>query len=169
VNLLFSDGAVGILVIPRRMRDLFSQALPNIQDLLTGYQPSDLIRFEGTRFILGDGVWDKVPPLVAESVIKPILARNELSTDKIAEWSMHQGSREIIMRFGEPEILGLTTAQLARSKELFERYGNLSAPSCLLVLDSFFKEAKCERSGTAGMIVGFGAGLYQASVLYRWE
>src|SRR5665213_2821407 len=168
-TLLFSDGAVGVLIIPERLRELFPQTLPKIVDIETAFKLSDLIRFEDNRSILGDQIWDAVPSLVADSVIKPVLARNGLFASDIAEWSIHQGSRDIVTRFGEPAILGLTTAQLARSKELFDRYGNLSAPSCLLVLDSFFKDIKCERSGTAGMVVGFGAGLYLASVLYRWE
>jgi|SRR5665213_28339 len=168
-TLLFSDGAVGVLIIPERLRELFPQTLPKIVDIETAFKLSDLIRFEDNRFILGDQIWDAVPSLVADTVIKPVLARNGLFASDIAEWSIHQGSRDIVTRFGEPAILGLTTAQLARSKELFDRYGNLSAPSCLLVLDSFFKDIKCERSGTAGMVVGFGAGLYLASVLYRWE
>lgn len=169
VNLLFSDGAVGLLIIPQRLRDLFPQKLPKIQAVLTAFKLSDLIHFEDTRFVLGDSVWDEVPQFVAESVIKPVLARSNLSAGEISEWSIHQGSREIVSRFGEPAILGLSTEQLARSKELFERFGNLSAPSCLLVLDSFFKGGGGETIGTLGMVVGFGAGFYQASILYRWE
>lgn len=169
VNLLFSDGAVGILVIPQRLRAIFSQALPNIQDLLTAYKLSNLIRFEDTRFVLGDSVWEEVPQFVAESVIKPILARNDLAPDDVAEWSIHQGSREIVTRFGEPAILGLTAEQLARSIELFDRFGNLSAPSYLLVMDSFFKDGGAKDIGNIGMVVSFGSGFYQASMLYRWE
>jgi predicted naringenin-chalcone synthase len=169
VNLLFSDGAVGILIVPQRLRDLFPQKLPKIQDVLTAFKLSELIRFDDTRFVLGDRVWDDVPPFVAESVIRPVLARNGLSHSEVSEWSVHQGSRDILTRFGEPEVLGLTTDQLARSKELFERYGNLSAPSCFLVLDSFFKNGGGDEIGTRGMVVGFGAGFYQASVLYQWD
>ena len=168
-NLLFSDGAAAILIIPERLRELFPHQLPKIVDIETAFQLNDLIRFADSRFILGDRIWDDIPPLVANTVIKPVLARNGMFASDIAEWSIHQGSRDILTRFGEPEILGLTPAQLARSNELFERYGNLSAPSCWLVLDSFFKDAKCERSGASGMVVGFGAGLYHASILYRWE
>lgn len=168
-NLLFSDGAAGILIIPERLRELFPQQLPKIVDIETAFQLDDSIRFADSRFILGNRIWDDIPPLVANTVIKPVLARNGMFARDIAEWSIHQGSRDILTRFGEPEILGLTPAQLARSNEFFERYGNLSAPSCLLVLDSFFRDAKRERSGASGMVVGFGAGLYHASVLYRWE
>jgi len=70
--------------------------------------------------------------------------------------------------FGNPEILGLTNAQLARSKQVFENFGNMSSPSCFLVFDSFLKEGCKEKLGELGMVVGFGAGLYQFSLLYRW-
>ncbi|HIE01494.1 MAG TPA: hypothetical protein EYP59_14595 [Thiotrichaceae bacterium] len=58
--------------------------------------------------------------------------------------------------------------QLSRSQQLFEKYGNFSSPSCFFVLDSFMREPSEDKMGTWGMMVGFGAGLYQATLLYRW-
>jgi predicted naringenin-chalcone synthase len=51
----------------------------------------------------------------------------------------------------------------------FGRFGNLSAPSCLLVFDSWFKSSGGQEPRTRGMVISFGAGFYQASVLYRCE
>ena len=53
--------------------------------------------------------------------------------------------------------------------ELFYQYGNLSAPSCLFVLESFFNDQAYEqKKGKKGMVVGFGAGYYLAAFLYEW-
>lgn len=169
VNLLFSDGAAGVLLIPRRLRNIFSQALPKIEDIAMTFKISNMIKFEDDRFILGDSIRNEVPPFVAASVIKPIFSQGALSPSEVEEWSIHQGCLEILDRFGEPEVLGLSAGQLARSKELFERYGNLSAPSCFLILDSFFKDRQEKKPGTLGMIVAFGAGFYEGAVLYRWN
>jgi len=38
----------------------------------------------------------------------------------------------------------------------------------VVVLDSFMREPSEDKMGTWGMMVGFGAGLYQATLLYRW-
>ena len=169
INLLFSDGAAAVLVIPQRMRAAVSGVLPKVKDLSMAFSLSDMIRFEDTRFVLGDQVREKVPQLVADSVIKPLLSKNGIRAEEVAEWSIHQGSKDILGRFSEQSILGLSERQLARSRLLFERLGNMSAASCFQVLHSFCSEPNTEKRGTLGMAVGFGAGFYKASVLYQWE
>ncbi|WP_457625569.1 3-oxoacyl-[acyl-carrier-protein] synthase III C-terminal domain-containing protein [Persephonella sp.] len=165
-NLLFSDGAAGLLIIPESMKP--SKTLPEIIDVRTGYTPGDGIKMENGAFILQNQVKDIVPPVVSEKVIKPVLEKHGFKKEDIQEWSIHQGGIAIIDKFKEDDILGLSEEQIARSKELFHRYGNLSSPSCFLTFDSFFNEEK-EKSGDAGMIVGFGAGYYMASALYVWS
>jgi len=168
VNLLFSDGAAAVLVIPERMRNLIAGLLPKIEYLLTGFHLSDVIRFDDRRFIVGDTVKDTIPSLVSRSVIKPILSKQRLLPEHIREWSIHQGGSEVLERFRNQDTLGLTDLQLTRSNELFVRFGNLSAPSCFFVFDSLFRESSEKDSGQLGMIVGFGAGFYHGAVLYRW-
>ncbi|RKZ82334.1 MAG: hypothetical protein DRR19_20850 [Candidatus Parabeggiatoa sp. nov. 1] len=169
VNLLFSDGASAVLLIPERMRNLFEGSLARVEEILTDFHLSDLIRFDNNRFFLSTEVKDQVPTLVANSVIKPMLAKNGLSSSEIEEWAIHQGGSEVLKRFLDDSVLGLTPQQLSRSQQLFEKYGNFSAPSCFFVLDSFMREDSVDKTGTWGMMVGFGAGFYQAALLYRWE
>jgi predicted naringenin-chalcone synthase len=168
VNLLFSDGASAVLFIPERMRTHFEGSLARVEDILTDFHLSDLIRFDNNRFFLSTSVKAQVPTLVANSVIKPMLAKNGLSLSEIDEWSIHQGGSEVLKQFLDESVLGLTSQQLSRSQQLFEKYGNFSAPSCFFVLDSFMREPSEDKMGTWGMMVGFGAGVYQASLLYRW-
>ncbi|ACO03011.1 MAG TPA: hypothetical protein DEP48_03540 [Persephonella sp.] len=165
-NLLFSDGAAGLIIIPENMKP--SGSLPEILDIQTGYIPGDGIKMENGAFTLNNSVKNIVPPVVSEKVIKPVLEKHGIDKEDIKEWSIHQGGLAIIDRFKDEEVLGLTEDQIKRSKEFFHRYGNLSSPSCFLTFDSFFNENR-ERSGDTGMIVGFGAGYYMGSVLYRWE
>jgi predicted naringenin-chalcone synthase len=167
-NLLFSDGAAGILLIPEAFRGSFSGPLPLVQDTLSSFALSNEIRFEDTRFVLGGNVVEQVPSVASRSVIWPILQRNSIRVDEVEEWSIHQGGYEVIHRFAEPDILGLSAKQLAMSVETFEEHGNVSAASCFMVLDGFFRTGPAEAS-TLGIVVGFGAGYYLASMLYRWE
>ena len=136
--------------------------------LSMNFHVSDIIRFDETGFVLDEQVKNLVPSLVSDSVIKPILSKHSLLSNNILEWSIHQGGTKVLSAFAKPEILGLSNAQIARAKHFFENFGNMSSPSCFLVFHSFFKEQCKDKRGELGMIVGFGAGLYQFSLLYRW-
>ncbi len=94
-----------------------------------------------------------IPNLVAESVVNLILERNQLTSLEIYEWSIHQGGKKV----------------LPQSLELFNEYGNFSSASCFFVLKSFFDKYSFQLLNNGlGMIVGFGAGYYLGSSLYRW-
>lgn len=168
VNLLFSDGAVAMLIVPERIKRRMNRVLPRIEDISTAFQPSDAIRFDDARFILGDQVKDEVPLLAAKAIIMPLLTKHGMRLDAIGEWSMHQGGSGVLSKFAEPDVLGLDKSQLARSLYFFEQFGNMSAPSAFLVFDSFYRESSACKAGQIGMIVAFGAGFYLGGLLYRW-
>lgn len=168
VNLLFSDGACAILLLPECMKSSFEGSLAKIEEILIDFTLSDIIRFENNRFIIEDEVKQQVPKLVAESVIKPLLVKKGILVSEIDEWCIHQGGKEVLKKFLEESVLGLTPQQLSQSQQLFDKYGNFSAPSCFFVLDSFMRNSSKNKVGTWGMVVGFGAGFYQAALLYRW-
>jgi predicted naringenin-chalcone synthase len=169
-NLLFSDGAVGVLIIPESMKDRFKRPLMKVIDVATGFEQGAEIKMEDGRFLVGDNVKSVMPELVTRKVLKPLLKKNDLMISDINEWSIHQGGKPILEIFKDEDILGLDDSQLSRSKELFEEYGNFSSPSCLFVLDSFFKEDSAgKNSNTHGAVVSFGAGYYLASLIYNWD
>lgn len=165
---IFSDGAVGMLIIPEELKNEVDGPLMKIIDLNTAHKPGDAIKMEGEHFLTGNQVKDIMPPLVAESVIKPTLEKNCLDKGEIDEWAIHQGGIPVLESFCNDEILGLSDQQISRSRTLFEDYGNFSSPSCFMVLESFFNEAY-DKKDKMGMVVGFGAGYYFGSLLYQWE
>ena len=69
-NLLFSDGAAALLIIPESMKDRFPNPLPKVEDIFMDFHLSDIIRFDETGFVLDKQVKSYIPPLVADSVIK---------------------------------------------------------------------------------------------------
>lgn len=168
-NLLFNDAAVGVLLIPESMRKLYDTPLLKIRDAKTVYRPGGLIGMRDGKFLMKDGVKDLMPKLVSDIVVRPMLEKNGLKSKDVSQWSIHQGGTEVLKQFATDEVLGLSDEQLNRSFSLFREYGNLSSPSCLMVLKSFFDQPPPSGQGHTGMMVGFGAGYYLGAMLYDWD
>ena len=184
-------------MIPESMRGDFDGRLLRIVEFKKDFHLGDMIRMNGGRFLTGSGIKDLMPSLVSSKIIKPLLEKYNLDTDSVSEWSIHQGGIPILELFMDEGVLGLRREQLSRSRLIFERYGNLSSPSSLLVLESFFNEANGDSNGNGngvhlrgnrlesnansalqknngskngfGMLVGFGAGYYLGGMLYCWD
>jgi len=167
-HLLFSDGAVGVLLITESMAGARQRRLMRVLDADVSFHLGDAVHMESSRFLVGDDVANIMPGLAAETSIGPVLKRNALDPHDIKEWSIHQGGLPVLQAFKDKKVLGLTDQQLSRSKELFLEYDNLSSPSCLLVLNDFFHEKNPNRNDY-GIVAAFGAGYYLATLLYRWE
>ncbi len=168
-NLLFTDGGIGVLVIPERMRNCYKRPLPRISDCLTKYTPGKLICMKNDKFLMSDSLKDIMPKLVSNILVKPFLAKHYLAVKEIDEWSIHQGGSEVIKQFCRDDCLNLSEGQIERSLKLFYRYGNTSSASCLLVLDSFFNNYDTiSTEGSKGLILGYGAGYYLGALLYEY-
>jgi predicted naringenin-chalcone synthase len=168
-SLLFSDGAAGLSVVPAGLRSAFRRPLMRILDVHCDFVASAAVRMSEGSLRLTQDLEADVPGMVAQRVIRPMLARHGLAVADVDEWALHQGGRPLLDRFGDPDILGLSEQQRARALELFSRYGNLSAPSWMFVLDSFLHDSAGAVPGRKGMIVAFGAGFYVGAALYEWE
>jgi predicted naringenin-chalcone synthase len=169
-NLLFADSAVGMLVIPERMRNIYNKPLLKIIDIHKKYISGNFINMKNGKFLMDANLKNIIPKLVSDELINPFLLQKQLDVDDIAEWSIHQGGTEVIKQFCRNECLNLSEQQIKRSLDLFYKYGNTSATSCLLVLESFFNEKdKIRTSNSKGLIVGFGAGYYLGIALYEWD
>lgn len=168
-NILFSDGAAAFLILPESLHHLIETPQIEILDTYNHFVYGEEIYVDEKVFTLGDKISEIIPETTAESVIKPLLKLNGIHWDEIEEWSIHQGGKEILIRFGEPEILGLTTEQLEPSLQSFYQFGNFSSPSCLFILKRFFEQQALQpQHGKLGMITAFGAGYYLGASLYRW-
>jgi len=169
-NLLFSDGAVGLLLIPESMRRNYTRPLPRILDNVTSFHAGDLMRTHNGDFLVERDVPKVMPPLVMEKLVRPAMARLEIATEDVTEWSIHQGGSAVLDELCKEAHLGLTDEQAIRSRDLFHRYGNLSGPSCLFVLDDYFHESAVRpKAPELGLVVGFGAGYYFGLTAYQWD
>ena len=122
----------------------------------------------GNRFLVGNDLKNIIPELVSKELVLPLLENNGLGISQIAEWSIHQGGEALLDGFLNPDVLGLSVDDIARSKKMFEMYGNFSSPSCFFVLDSFFNEDSTGKTDKFGLMLGFGAGYYIGALLYQW-
>ena len=166
-TLLFADGAAGILVIPESMRYRFDLPLMEVDEIITDFVSGGSLSMHEGKLILEDNLKDTVPDIVHEKIIKPL----GVTPQNIDEWSLHQGGMPILMRFMEPEILGLNEEQISRSKSIFEKYGNFSSPSVMFVLETWFKdENRSEKDEKIrGCAISFGAGYFMGGMTYHWS
>jgi predicted naringenin-chalcone synthase len=169
-NLLFSDGGIGILVVPEALRDRFQGALPRIDWAVTGFQAGDALKMVNGDFHVADAVAELIPPLVTERIIGPAFRDAGIRAHDIPEWSIHQGGPAILDALCKDECLGLSDQQVGPSRALFRKHGNLSGPSSLFVLDHHFHTgASAGRTETCGAVLGFGAGYYMGMMVYHWD
>lgn len=82
------------------------------------------------------------------------LAAEGLGIDDIATWAVHPGGPAILS--GVREALGPQEQQLEASWEVLRRYGNMSSPTILFVLD-YLRDAgaprPCVALGSTGLAV----------------
>lgn len=166
-SLLFSDAGVGLLVIPENMKGEFDQPLLEIIDYATHFQLGTAVSMREGYLVLDDNIKSTLPNIVSTKLVQPILKRQNLTIDQIQEWSLHQGGLPILQSFTDKRNLNVDADKIERSKQMFNKYGNLSAPSAFVVLESFLK--KGENKDSYGIIASFGAGYYLGTFLYRWQ
>ncbi|MCV6637687.1 3-oxoacyl-[acyl-carrier-protein] synthase III C-terminal domain-containing protein [Candidatus Albibeggiatoa sp. nov. NOAA] len=164
-NLIFADAGVGLLLIPESLKHHYQTPLLKITAIQTKYIQGDLIQMKAGKFLMRRNLKDIMPKLVADNLVKPFLAENQLNTDDIDEWSIHQGGTELLKAF--QNCLNLSAEKIAPSLQLFHQYGNLSAASCLVVLAYFLKQHQQTKHQTTGLMLGFGAGYYLGALLYE--
>ena len=97
----------------------------------------DALRMESHRGLLRNILSRRVPQLAASSareVLSQGLRRHELTRDAIRTWIWHAGGRTVLERLRE--ATGLGERDTRRSAETLARFGNLSSPFVLFVLEA---------------------------------
>ncbi|MCX5646739.1 MAG: hypothetical protein NTZ17_18995 [Phycisphaerae bacterium] len=99
-----------------------------------------------------------VPVIGAKAVaqvVHRLLDRHDLRQDAIDWWVVHPGGTQVLNAVRRQ--VGLMPEKLRFSHKVFRRYGNMSSPSVMFVLDRILREAK-PRPGDTGLLLSFGAG-----------
>jgi predicted naringenin-chalcone synthase len=161
-NALFADGAAAVVGAANWERygpandqaaaigSLRSQAtlrLPETRELM-----SWRIGDHGFRM----GLSPRVPAIIRRELrawLEEWLGRQGLRRGDVAGWAIHPGGPRILDACGDG--LGLAPEELAASREVLARYGNMSSPTVLFVLDAL------QQRGVDGpcVMLAFGPGL----------
>jgi predicted naringenin-chalcone synthase len=106
----------------------------------------------------------RVPGLIGEGLrpwLEAWLGQNGLSPDGVASWAIHPGGPRILSAV--EEALGLSREQAAASRAVFAKYGNMSSPTVLFILDHL----RAQGAPRPCVALGFGPGLAAEAALLR--
>ncbi len=160
-NALFGDGAAAVVLWKR----------PSGLELVAStsyYAPEhrESIRYVHKSGQLYNQLSMQLPNLVkdaAAEVVDALLTQRKLRTRDIAHWAIHTGGEKILNAVRDK--LGLEESHLKASRNILERYGNISSPTALYVLDEIMRHGL--KAGELCMLVAFGAGLSAHALLLQ--
>ncbi len=108
-----------------------------------------------------------LPDVIAGAAVpaaRRILSDHNLSPDRIRHWALHPGGRVILdaLQVG----LGLSDAQMAPSRTVLSRQGNMSSASIVYVIKEVLENSSL-RPGELFCAVAFGPGLTMEMALFE--
>jgi predicted naringenin-chalcone synthase len=84
--------------------------------------------------------------------------------EEIALWGVHPGGKSVLDAVERG--LGLGSDALAASREVLERFGNMSSATVMFVLERLMRTAA---KGELGCAMSFGPGLTAETMMFRAE
>jgi alkylresorcinol/alkylpyrone synthase len=162
---LFSDGAAAALITSRD----FGHG-PVLVDDRSWLWP-DTLDAMGWNFTDGglQVVFSKRIPFMIQQRLRetmdPLLQSNGLTMSGIRHFVLHPGGGKILKAY--QKCLGIDRAQLRWSRDILARFGNMSAPTVLFVLERFLEAAEAQ-NGDWGLCAAFGPGFSSELSLLRW-
>lgn len=162
-NALFADGAAALVAggidrpAPHEWRATHSGSclIPNSEDAM-----SWKIRDHGFQMTLSR----EVPRHIAENLrpwITTWLAEKGLSLEDIGSWGIHPGGPGILKAC--EQALGLERTDTAISWDILKRYGNMSSPTVLFLLEALHRTGAPKPC----VVLAFGPGLMAEATLFE--
>ena len=160
---LFSDAAAAVAVTPDGGAGL------EVVDFIarTDAARSSLMTWDVTDLGFRMGLSPQVPEVLAghvAAVVGELLHRNGLAADDVGGWAVHPGGPRIVDVVAER--LGLTSEQVADSREVLRTNGNCSSATVLLILERLAARGSVE-AGRHVVAMAFGPGLTLYVTLLR--
>ncbi|WP_291036714.1 type III polyketide synthase [Herbiconiux sp.] len=163
---VFADGAAAALVTAREPADADAaaggSAVLDLDSFSTTLTP---VGEDAMAWTIGDHGFEMVlssyvPKIIDEHItgaLEPLLAGT--SSSAVERWAVHPGGRSILDRVQAK--LGLSDEQLAPSREVLRRYGNMSSATILFVLERILADAAAHpvAGGEQVCAMAFGPGL----------
>lgn len=121
----------------------------------------------------GDGLHvvfsQDIPAIVRERVrpgVTSFLRAQGFALEDVAHMVTHPGGVKVLRAYAE--ALGLDASRLAHARDVLQRFGNMSAPSCLFVLEAFLRAGDIA-PGDHALLAALGPGFSAEYVLARGE
>lgn len=162
-NAIFADGAAaallgtegaGISVVGHRTL-IRSEYLDRMGFTFPGGRPRVILSKEVRR----------IAPMMIEEVAQGLLKDHGLAQEDVRFWILHSAGRRVIER--AQAALGLPDGDLAYSREVLRRFGNMSSATVLFVLDAVLKTGQ-PRPGDRGIMIALGPGFAAEGALLAW-
>jgi predicted naringenin-chalcone synthase len=166
-NAICADGAAAFLLTSSPLRRHPYPAIVDFETFLDAdrLQTVGFDRRDGKlRIVLGTEVRDLAAPLIQGALV-PLLARNDLSRADIRFWVAHPGGRRVMDNV--QQTLRLTDGELSFSRSVLRRFGNMSSPTVLFVLEDVIHTGD-PRTGDWGVMIALGPGMAAELALLQW-
>ena len=116
------------------------------------------------RIVLGSSVQHLAAPTI-ERALSQLLGRHMLAQSDIRFWVVHPGGRRVIDNV--QKHFSMTNDQLRFSRTVLRRYGNMSSPTVMFVLDEVVREGDPQPDDW-GVMIALGPGMAAEVALLRW-
>lgn len=175
---VFADGAAAAVVTAREPAHTPDAHTPDADTPDAATPPAPMLELDALETVLtpvgeGDMAWtigdhgfemvlsSYVPKIIDEHVtgaLEPLLGPLlPHAAEAITHWAVHPGGRSILDRVQAK--LELAPAQLAPSREVLRRYGNMSSATILFVLKELLERLGEDDEGHRVCAMAFGPGL----------
>jgi alkylresorcinol/alkylpyrone synthase len=94
-----------------------------------------------------------------------LLAARELKKEDVAHFVLHSAGRRVIEQVAK--VMELPDSRLAHSRQVLQRYGNMSSATVVFVLDALLRAGEAG-PGDWGLMIALGPGFAAEGALLRW-
>jgi alkylresorcinol/alkylpyrone synthase len=116
------------------------------------------------RVILSKDV-RRIGPAMMGELARALMDLQGLKRPAIRHWVLHSAGRRVLDR--ARVLLELEDADLAASRAVLRRFGNMSSATILFVLEEVLRAA-APVPGDWGLMIGLGPGFAAEGALLRW-
>ncbi len=107
----------------------------------------------------------RIGPLMMREMVEALLASQGLKRVDVKAWVLHSAGRRVIERV--QKLLALSDADVAPSRAVLKRYGNMSSATVVFVLEEIVHTAP-PSPGDWGVMIALGPGFAAEGALLRW-
>lgn len=107
----------------------------------------------------------RIAPAMMEELAGALLKDHGLGRDDVRFWVLHSAGRRVIEN--AQTALGLTDQDVAFSRDVLRRFGNMSSATVLFVLDAVLRSGQ-PRPGEIGLMMALGPGFAAEGALLRF-